>query len=102
MPSFPRNVEVVFGHYDEFAPLMWGVAKGADVGRSPKLEGLFGSPAPVIPGRIYGSIAAGTGRLLVIPPHHPPARAFFRRRNRRRHRLVPAHPSRRGIAPAPG
>jgi pimeloyl-ACP methyl ester carboxylesterase len=76
MPSFPRNVEVVFGHYDEFAPLMWGVAKGADVGRSPKLETLFGSSVPVITGRVYGSIAAGTGRLLVMPPITHPLEHF--------------------------
>src|SRR5258708_37827253 len=35
-PSFPRNLGVVFGRYDEFSPLMWGKAKGADVGPSPK------------------------------------------------------------------
>jgi len=66
-PNFPRNVEVVFGRYDEFAPLMWHVAKGSEVGGSAKLETLFGSVGPVAPGRVYGSIAAGDGRLLVIP-----------------------------------
>lgn len=75
-PGLPRNLEVVFGRYDEFAPLMWGVARGADVGRSPKLETLFGSPGPVIPGRVYGSIAAGTARLLVIPPITHPLEHF--------------------------
>jgi pimeloyl-ACP methyl ester carboxylesterase len=66
-PSFPRNLAVVFGRYDEFAPLMWGRSKGADVGSSPKLEAIFGTSRPVVPGRLYGDVAAGTGRLLVIP-----------------------------------
>ncbi|HEY2051689.1 MAG TPA: alpha/beta hydrolase [Caulobacteraceae bacterium] len=77
-PSFPRNVEVVFGRYDEFAPLMWRKARGADVGSSPKLETLFGTRGPVIPGRLYGSIADGTVRRLVIPPVIHPWEHFSR------------------------
>ena len=60
-PASRATWQVVFGQYDEFAPLMWGVAKGADVGRSPKLETIFGSAGPVAPGQLYGDIAAGTG-----------------------------------------
>jgi len=75
-PAFPRNLEVVFGQYDEFAPLMWGKAKGADVGASPKLMAIFGSAQPVVPGRIYGDIAAGTGRRLIIPPVDHPQEHF--------------------------
>lgn len=75
-PSFPRNLEVVFGQYDEFAPLMWGKAKGADVGASPKLEAIFGTAAPVVPGQIYGDVAAGTGRRLVNPPVDHPQEHF--------------------------
>jgi pimeloyl-ACP methyl ester carboxylesterase len=75
-PSFPRNLEVVFGQYDEFAPLMWGKTKGADVGASPKLMALFGSAAPVVPGQVYGDIAAGTGRRLVIPAVDHPQEHF--------------------------
>jgi pimeloyl-ACP methyl ester carboxylesterase len=75
-PSFPRNLEVVFGRYDEFAPLMWGEPKGADAGSSPKLEAIFGSAGPVTPGRLYGDIAAGTGRRLIIPPVDHPQEHF--------------------------
>ncbi|MCC7267960.1 MAG: alpha/beta hydrolase [Caulobacteraceae bacterium] len=71
-PDFPRNTAVVFGRYDEFAPLMWEVAKGGDIGRSPKLMALFGTTSPVAPERLYGSIAEGTARRLHLPPvTHP-------------------------------
>jgi dienelactone hydrolase len=71
-PRFPRNLEVVFGQYDEFAPLMWHEPKGSQVAASPKMEALFGTSGPVQPGRLYGSIAEGTARRLVNPPiTHP-------------------------------
>jgi pimeloyl-ACP methyl ester carboxylesterase len=75
-PSFPRNLQVVFGRYDEFAPLMWGVAKGADAGRSPKLEAIFGNAGPVTPGQLYGDLASGTGRRLIIPAVDHPQEHF--------------------------
>ncbi|MDE2355595.1 MAG: alpha/beta fold hydrolase [Alphaproteobacteria bacterium] len=74
--TFPRNLEVVFGRYDEFAPLMWRTAEGRLVGASPKLEALFGVRGPVDPDRTYGDIAAGTGRRLVIPPVTHPMEHF--------------------------
>jgi dienelactone hydrolase len=77
-PAFPRNLEVVFGHYDEFAPLMWRKARGAEVGSSPKLQAVFGSQGPVVPGLLYGSIAQGTARRLVIPPVTHPWEHFSR------------------------
>ena len=77
-PRFPRNLELVFGRYDEFAPLMWRQAKGADVGSSPKLEAVFGSPGPVTPDRVYGSLAQGDARRLVIPPVTHPWEHFSR------------------------
>jgi dienelactone hydrolase len=77
-PRFPRNLEVVFGRYDEFAPLMWHEARGAAVGSSPKLEAVFGSHGPVVAGRLYGSIADGTARRLVIPPVTHPWEHFSR------------------------
>lgn len=71
-PENPRNLAVVFGQYDEFSGLMWGVPKGGDVEKSPKLQKLFGVTGPVETGRIYGSIADGTARLLTNPPiTHP-------------------------------
>ncbi|HEY5071813.1 MAG TPA: alpha/beta fold hydrolase [Caulobacteraceae bacterium] len=75
-PSFPRNLALVFGRYDEFAPLMWHEARGSDVGRAPKLETLFGSARPVVPDRLYGSLAGGTARLLVNPGITHPAEHF--------------------------
>jgi len=41
-PAWPRNLAVVESQLDEFAPLMWDVPRAGDVGRSTKLEGLFG------------------------------------------------------------
>jgi pimeloyl-ACP methyl ester carboxylesterase len=71
-PTFPRNLEVVFGQYDEFAPLMWHEPKGSMVGASPKMEALFGLRTPIEPGRLYGRIDSGTARRLVDPPvTHP-------------------------------
>jgi len=75
-PRFPRNLAVVFGQYDEFAPLMWQASKGSAVGASPKLEQLFGAARPVIPGRLYGSIDQGTARLLINPPITHPMEHF--------------------------
>jgi dienelactone hydrolase len=75
-PSFPRNLEVVFGRYDEFAPLMWGEAKGANVAASPKLEAIFASAGPVQPDKLYGDLAAGTGRRLVNPAVDHPQEHF--------------------------
>ena len=71
-PESPRNLAVVFGQYDEFSALMWGVPKGGDVETSAKLQKLFGVTGPVKEGRLYGSIADGTARLLTNPPiTHP-------------------------------
>ena len=75
-PSFPRNLEVVFGQYDEFAPLMWQQARGSMVGISPRLKAIFGSAIGVVPGRLYGDIDAGTGRRLVNPPVDHPMEHF--------------------------
>jgi len=71
-PVNPRNLAVVFGKYDEFAGLMWGVPKGSEIANSKKLQGIFGTTGPVQAGRLYGSIADGTARILFNPPvTHP-------------------------------
>jgi len=71
-PAHIRNLAVVFGQYDEFAGLMWGVPKGSDVARSKKLQGAFGVTGPIEAGRLYGSIGDGTARILANPPvTHP-------------------------------
>jgi pimeloyl-ACP methyl ester carboxylesterase len=71
-PANPRNIAVVFGQYDEFSGLMWGVPKGSDIGASKKLQALFGVSETVEPRRVYGSVAEGTARVLFNPPiTHP-------------------------------
>ena len=66
-PDFPRNLAVVYSRYDEFAPLMWRVARAADVGSSERLKALFGTSEVVAAGRLYGDIASGTARMLTTP-----------------------------------
>lgn len=66
-PTWPRNLAVVFSRWDEFSGLMWGTPVAADVVTSPKLQAVFGTDAPVEPGRVYGSVAEGTARRLTMP-----------------------------------
>lgn len=66
-PTWPRNLALVFGRYDEFAPLMWEVAKGRDVSESGKLQALFGTDDAVVANQVYGSIAEGNARILHVP-----------------------------------
>ena len=67
-----RNLAIVFGGYDEFAPLMWQVERGFEVPNSKALQALFAIATPVTPGKIYGDVAAGTARVLYVPPvTHP-------------------------------
>lgn len=77
-PPNLKNVAIVFGQFDEFAPLMWGVPKGSLVAGSPKLAKVFGQPSPILVGKIYGSIADGTGRVLENPPVTHPWEHFSR------------------------
>jgi pimeloyl-ACP methyl ester carboxylesterase len=76
-PSF-RNLAVVFGQFDEFAPLMWGVPKGSMVAGSKKLAKAFGQPSPVLVGKIYGEIPDGSARVLENPPVTHPWEHFSR------------------------
>lgn len=64
---FPRNLAVVFSRFDEFSATMWGVPKARDVISSSKLWRVFGTQSPVQPGRLYGSLQEGTGRILYTP-----------------------------------
>lgn len=65
--SWPRNMALVFAKYDEFAGFMWGTDRAMDVAQSEKLQAVFGTDDEVDAGRIYGSIANGTARLLQQP-----------------------------------
>jgi pimeloyl-ACP methyl ester carboxylesterase len=66
-PTWPRNLGLVFSRYDEFSKLMWGVDKARDVVDSPKLQAVFGTKERIVPRKVYGSIAAGTARILATP-----------------------------------
>jgi pimeloyl-ACP methyl ester carboxylesterase len=72
-PSWPRNAALVFAQYEEFSNLMWGVERARDVTQSPKLWTMFGTPAAVEPGKVYGDIAQGTARVLYTPAITHPA-----------------------------
>jgi pimeloyl-ACP methyl ester carboxylesterase len=71
-PDWPRNVAVVFAQYDEFAPLMWEVARGSEAADSDKLQALFGTDQRIEQGRLYGDISQGNARIFYNPPvTHP-------------------------------
>ncbi|MCW8196400.1 alpha/beta fold hydrolase [Proteobacteria bacterium 005FR1] len=71
--TYPRNLGLVFGQYDEFSQTMWGSATGRDIVVTDKLKKLFGSKETVQAGQLYGSIAEGTARKLYQPAHTHPA-----------------------------
>ncbi len=75
-PVFPRNLEIVFGQFDEFAPLMWHADKGSGIGSSAKMRALFGSAQPVAAGVMRGAIANGSARRFVNPPITHPMEHF--------------------------
>lgn len=77
-PAKPNNLAIVFGQYDEFAPLMWGVPKGSLVANSPKLAKVFGVEGPVLVGKIYGTLPDGSARVLENPPVTHPWEHFSR------------------------
>ncbi|MFH1762866.1 MAG: alpha/beta fold hydrolase [Gemmatimonadota bacterium] len=67
-----RNVAVVFSRFDEFSRTMWGVPVASDIVGTDRLKTFFSTGENVVPGRIYGSIAEGTARVLYQPPvTHP-------------------------------
>ncbi|MCH8552528.1 MAG: alpha/beta fold hydrolase [Natronospirillum sp.] len=75
-PEWPRNLSVVFSKYDEFSQLMWGTEIPADVPETEKLQALFGTDEPVVPGEVYGSIEDGTARVFHQPAITHPANHF--------------------------
>jgi pimeloyl-ACP methyl ester carboxylesterase len=75
-PSPLRNLLVVYGQYDEFAQTMWGVPKGSLLPTSKRLISLFGANGDVVPGQVYGSIADGTARMLILPAIDHPQEHF--------------------------
>jgi hypothetical protein len=55
---------------------MWEEPKGSMIPQSPRLEALFGARAPVQTGKLYGSVAAGTGRELYLQSTTHPGVTF--------------------------
>ena len=77
-PASFRNLAIVFGQFDEFAPLMWGVPKGSLVATSKKLAKVFAEPPPIPVGKIYGSVTDGSAKVLENPPVTHPWEHFSR------------------------
>lgn len=71
-PTFPKNVAVVEAKYSEFSQLMWVEPTGSQFPNSPRMQALFGVTQPIQVGHVYGSTAAGTGRVLyLVGTTHP-------------------------------
>ncbi|MBV8745499.1 MAG: alpha/beta fold hydrolase [Xanthobacteraceae bacterium] len=71
-PTWPRNLALVYGRYDEFAPFFWRSPDARKVTASKKLRDVFGQSAELVPGQVYGSIEQGTARMLFTPSEtHP-------------------------------
>ena len=66
-PTFPRNLAVVYGRWDEFAQFMWQSPSGEALARAEKLQKLFGTDHGVVPERLYGDAAKGTARVYFMP-----------------------------------
>ena len=71
--SFPRNLGLVFGLYDEFSGLMWGSPVASQVVKTAKLQKLFGSEREIEAEKLYGAIAEGNARKLSVPQQIHPA-----------------------------
>ncbi|MEX1032180.1 MAG: alpha/beta fold hydrolase [Cellvibrionaceae bacterium] len=66
-PEQPRNLAIVFSLYDEFSRFMWEGAMPGELPDAPQLKQLFGTEETIERGRIYGSVADGTARILHQP-----------------------------------
>lgn len=71
--TFPRNLGLVYGRFDEFSELMWGAPTGATISQTDKLATLFDTDPPVEVGTTYGQIEEGTARWLAQPATTHPA-----------------------------
>jgi pimeloyl-ACP methyl ester carboxylesterase len=62
-----KDVAIQMSYADEFNPAWLGVATGAQTTSSASLKALFNTTASVVPGQVYGNIAAGTARIYYEP-----------------------------------
>jgi len=67
-PTFPRNLGLIYGKYDEFSQLMWLTPIPRNIVKSDKLKKVFGTTEDVVVAKLYGSIEEGTARKLYQPP----------------------------------
>ena len=74
--TFPKNVKVVYGTWEQFSQLMWEVPAASQMQSGSKLEKFFGTDTPVKAGTVYGSIADGTAREVVRPVTDHPGLTF--------------------------
>ncbi|MDT0306470.1 alpha/beta fold hydrolase [Streptomyces sp. DSM 44917] len=74
--EFPRNLANIYGTWEEFSPLMYGVDNPADANGSEKMRTLFGTEEEVVEGRVYGDIEEGTARVLYRPANTHPGLHF--------------------------
>jgi pimeloyl-ACP methyl ester carboxylesterase len=70
--TFPRNLGVVLGEWDEYSQAMWGTPIAKDAVKGALLKKAFGTSEDVVVGKLYGSIADGTARKFYQPAStHP-------------------------------
>ena len=67
--ELPRNLRLIYSQKDEFSKFMYDVPLAKDIVNSAKLKKLFGGTEPIQPGKLYGSLEAGTARQLLMPDH---------------------------------
>jgi pimeloyl-ACP methyl ester carboxylesterase len=66
-PTYPRNMGLIYGKYDEFSGLMWLSPVPKDIVKTDKLKKVFNTQEDVVVGKLYGSIEEGTARQLYQP-----------------------------------
>jgi pimeloyl-ACP methyl ester carboxylesterase len=82
--TWPRNLCVILTKFDEFSAVMWGsfdpkkpdpvdINVPSNVVDAIRLKAQFGTNDKIQVGKLYGSIANGTGRVLYQPPVIHPA-----------------------------
>ncbi len=64
--TFPKNIAIATGFYDEFAWGMWGV-NADELSKSSALQQLFGREQ-IVAETLYGDLDQGSGRILHQPP----------------------------------
>ncbi|MFE1591394.1 alpha/beta hydrolase family protein [Nocardia sp. NPDC058705] len=71
-PGFPRNMALIYGVWEEFSRTMWFTGNPRDVMGTDQMKKLFGTTETVQQDQLYGSIEAGTARVLHRPLNtHP-------------------------------